>query len=98
MFFSENNLSLIVKLMKGDSEFRLKTKSTIQFSNENYVYKNIIPYYKDFLDNSVTFFDINQWTPCVYYVNSGQLEGKQIFKLLIWNKEIRFCLRLGRLL
>lgn len=64
---------IILKIMKGDENFRDLAKSTLMCSNEVYVYKTIVPCFKRYLkDNNVTFFNPdNWWTPKVYFADFG---------------------------
>lgn len=59
---------MIVKIMKGDQDFREATKSSTQCSNEVYVYKEVIPYYQKFLDASGSSLKAD-WTPKIYYAD-----------------------------
>ena len=61
---------MIVKIMKGDKNFRDATKSSTQCSNEVYIYKNVIPYYQKVvadLNASVK----TDWVPRVYFADYG---------------------------
>src|SRR5690349_19285521 len=64
---------MIVKIMKGDKNFREATKSFTQCSNEVYIYKNVIPYFKKFLATSGASFD-SEWVPKVYYSDYKQFD------------------------
>lgn len=57
---------MIVKIMKGDKDFRDATKSSTQCSNEVYIYKNVIPYYKKIIDESGSSIS-SEWVPRVYF-------------------------------
>ncbi|KAG5673216.1 hypothetical protein PVAND_003280 [Polypedilum vanderplanki] len=64
------NHKLIAKIMKGDNEFREKTNSSVQCSNEIYIYKNVIPYFKSLLKNiQITSFNPDHWVPRIYYAD-----------------------------
>lgn len=54
--------------MKGDKNFRDATKSSIQCSNEVYIYKQVLPYFEKFLalSGSSTKAD---WCPKIYYAD-----------------------------
>lgn len=69
--FSEKSHDIMVKIMKGDRNFRDKTKSTIQCSNEVYIYKKVIPYFKSFLNNAKVSLDEYQWVPKIYFSDFG---------------------------
>ncbi|CAG9808590.1 unnamed protein product [Chironomus riparius] len=61
---------IIVKIMKGDHDFREKTSSFLQCSNEIYSYRNVIPYFKKFItENPVTTFNPDKWVPRIYYAD-----------------------------
>lgn len=62
---------MIVKIMKGDKNFREATKSTTLCSNEIYIYKNVIPYFKKFIAESGASVD-SEWVPRVYYSDYKQ--------------------------
>lgn len=62
---------MIVKVMKGDVAFREHSKSEVQCSNEVYIYKTVIPYFKKYLGDSVTSFDTDDWIPRVYFSDKG---------------------------
>lgn len=54
--------------MKGDQDFRERTSSLLQSSNEIFTYKSVIPYFKEFLkENPVTTFNPDDWVPRIYY-------------------------------
>lgn len=57
---------MIVKIMKGDKDFRDATKSSTQCSNEVFIYKNVIPYFKKFLLESKSTLS-SDWVPRVYF-------------------------------
>lgn len=59
---------LMVKIMKGDANFRLKSKATIQSANEIYVYKNVIPCFTEYAKG--TDIDI-EWIAKVYFADFG---------------------------
>lgn len=70
LYFRIEHHDMIVKIMKGDGEFREKTNSLLQCSNEIYSYKNVIPYLKEFArKNSVTSFNPDNWVPKIYYAD-----------------------------
>lgn len=66
--FSDTLHKLIVKIMKGDKNFRDATKSSTQCSNEVYVYKEVIPYYQKFVADSGASLKAD-WAPRVYYAD-----------------------------
>lgn len=55
--------------MKGDENFRESTKSHLQFSNENYIYKIVIPAFKQFLKSSS--INLDDLIPRVYFCETG---------------------------
>jgi Ecdysteroid kinase-like family len=56
--------------MKGDEDFRKKTNSQTQFSNEIYIYQNVIPYFKNFLRNiPISTFNDDNWVPRIYFAD-----------------------------
>ena len=57
--------------MKGDIAFREVSKSDIQCSNEVYIYKTVIPFFKKYLGDSVTTFNTDDWIPRVYFADKG---------------------------
>lgn len=57
---------MIVKIMKGDQNFRDATKSSTQCSNEVYIYKNVIPYYQNFVKEAGASFS-SEWVPRAYF-------------------------------
>lgn len=59
---------MIVKIMKGDKDFRDATKSSTQCSNEVYIYKEVIPYYEKFLEASGSSLKAD-WTPKIYFAD-----------------------------
>jgi hypothetical protein len=61
---------LIAKIMKGDHEFREKTNSSVQCSNEIYIYKNVLPYFKRLAKStSVTTFNPDEWVPRIFFAD-----------------------------
>lgn len=78
MFLSSPHVhQVIVKIMKGDDNFRDLTKSTMMFTNEIHVYRDIIPFFKKQLkENNVTLFNPEDWwTPKVYFADYGVFDG-----------------------
>lgn len=67
---------VIVKILKGDENFRQLSKATLMCTNEVIVYRDIIPVFKKYLkDNDVTFFNPEDWwTPRIYYADYGVFE------------------------
>lgn len=60
--------------MKGDDNFRELAKSMLMCSNEIFIYKTVIPFFKKYLkDNDATLFNPNEWwTPRVYFADYGK--------------------------
>lgn len=71
IFYREKTHQMIVKIMKGDKNFRDATKSSIQCSNEVYIYKNVIPYFQKFITKSGESVD-SKWVPRVYFADYKQ--------------------------
>lgn len=71
--FRETLHNVILKIMKGDDNFRSLSKSIQMCSNEVHVYKEIIPFFKKYLkDNNATLFNPDDWwTPRVYFADTG---------------------------
>ncbi|CRL05479.1 CLUMA_CG018243, isoform A [Clunio marinus] len=76
----DNVLQMIVKIMKGDKNFRDSTNSSIQCSNEVYIYNKVIPYFKKFLSECKSSLS-SDWIPKVYF------SDYQIFPELSEGKE-----------
>lgn len=59
--------------MKGDDNFRELAKSMLMCSNEVFMYKTVIPFFKKYLkDNKAILFDPEEWwTPRVYFADHG---------------------------
>lgn len=67
--------------MKGDQEFREKTKAAVQCTNEIYMYKKVIPYFNDFLaKSSLSSIESYQWVPRIYFSDYAVFEGLSEFK------------------
>jgi thiamine kinase-like enzyme len=61
---------IFIKIMKENIEFREKTKSNVQCSNEIYIYQNVIPYFKNFLRNiPISTFNDDNWIPRIYFAD-----------------------------
>lgn len=60
--------------MKGDDNFRTLTKSLLLSSNEIFIYKTVVPFFKNYLkDSGATFFNPDEWwTPKVYFADTGK--------------------------
>lgn len=54
--------------MKGDKNFRDATNSSVQCSNEVYIYKHVIPYYQKVLSDSRATLK-GDWVPRVYFAD-----------------------------
>jgi hypothetical protein len=63
--------------MKGDEEFRTKTKAAIQCSNEIYIYKKVVPYFHSFLTKCGVspLSEAYQWVPRIYFADYKVFEG-----------------------
>uniref|UniRef100_A0A182N591 CHK kinase-like domain-containing protein n=1 Tax=Anopheles dirus TaxID=7168 RepID=A0A182N591_9DIPT len=61
-------LNLMVKVMKGSDEFRETSMAKTQFTNEIYIYTNVLPVFKQLLDCSGICAD---WCPKVLYGEAG---------------------------
>lgn len=72
--FRENTLNLIVKIMKGDENFRVKSKAFLQSANEVFAYKSIIPYFTEYASETG-----NRWTANIYFADFAiyPILGKQ---------------------
>lgn len=78
---------MIVKLMKGDENFRTTTKSQIQFSNENYIYSNVVPAFKNILKN--TEINLDNLIPRAYFAGSGSFPNlSDIFETVLAVKNV----------
>ncbi|CAO1439173.1 unnamed protein product [Diamesa serratosioi] len=62
---------MMVKIMKGDGNFREMTRSSIMCSNEVYIYNTVLPYFKTYLGDSVSTFSADDWCPRVYFADYG---------------------------
>uniref|UniRef100_U5EDP7 Putative juvenile hormone-inducible protein n=1 Tax=Corethrella appendiculata TaxID=1370023 RepID=U5EDP7_9DIPT len=69
------NYPIIVKIMKGDQAFRTKTKSNQQFTNEIYIYSDVIPAFHQLVQSSKSQINVDNWSPKVYYSNKGKFDG-----------------------
>lgn len=61
---------IVVKLMKGSVEFRTTSKSYTQFSNEVFIYTDVIKAYKKLLKNEnipKSAIDPDKWVPVLYF-------------------------------
>lgn len=67
---------IIVKLMKGDVNFRTGSKSYLQFANEVYIYARVLPRFQRLLEASVSSVRIESWVPKMYYGFFGAVSGK----------------------
>ncbi|XP_058821995.1 uncharacterized protein LOC131683753 [Topomyia yanbarensis] len=68
----EETLNLMVKVMKGDDSFRENCKAIIQFSNEIYIYSEVLPYFKQLLLSSGSLISGNEWCPRVVFAAAGK--------------------------
>ncbi|KAG5673217.1 hypothetical protein PVAND_003281 [Polypedilum vanderplanki] len=72
---SETVHQLIVKIMKGDQNLRAELNATALCMNEIKIYKDVIPYFKNFLkDSNVETFDCEKWVPKVYFADCKIVE------------------------
>lgn len=73
------NHKLIVKLMKGDNEFRQSCSANIQFGNEVYIYTTVLENFEKFINDcngNEQPFSMDTWIPTVYYGFCGQVPGE----------------------
>lgn len=62
---------MIVKIMKGDETFRKLSRSDMLCTNEVFIYKNVIPCFKNYVKDCDISFDPDKWAPKIYYADSG---------------------------
>ena len=66
---------MIVKIMKGDENFRNETNAAALCLNELHIYRDVIPYFQKFLvDINIKAFDPHQWVPKVYFADAKIIE------------------------
>lgn len=61
---------IVLKVMKGSSEFRTTSKSYTQFSNEVFVYTDVLKCYKKVLNDAdipKSVIDVDKWVPILYF-------------------------------
>jgi Ecdysteroid kinase-like family len=68
---------VVVKIMKGDENFRTLAKSELMCSNEVFIYKSVVPYFKKYLkDNNVTTLCADEWwTPRIFFADYDIFPG-----------------------
>ncbi|XP_073835721.1 uncharacterized protein [Musca autumnalis] len=67
---------LIAKFMRGDVEFRVSSKSYIQFANEIFIYSDVLPQYEVLLNElQITSLKITDLVPTCYKAAFGYIEG-----------------------
>ncbi|XP_055539204.1 uncharacterized protein LOC129726477 isoform X2 [Wyeomyia smithii] len=69
------NLTLLVKVMKGDETFRRESLGLILFPNEINVYGNIIPAFRELIADAEADIDTDTWCPRVYFAKQGNFSG-----------------------
>nr|XP_019565412.2 uncharacterized protein LOC109433439 [Aedes albopictus] len=67
-----SELSLLVKVMKGDDKFRRESLGLILFPNEINVYRNILPTFKELLASQGADIDATKWCPRIFFAEQGQ--------------------------
>ena len=70
---------MIVKLMIAQDEFREATQSDVQFSNEIFIYKEVLPAFEKILVGVGSEKSILKWCPRAYFAEFGVFEGNLIF-------------------
>lgn len=73
---SRRPVKLMVKMMKGDKEFREATKAFIQCRNEVYIYEEVIPCFRRFLEGYGSTINCDNWTPKIYKIHYGKIPGE----------------------
>ncbi|XP_052889176.1 uncharacterized protein LOC128297546 [Anopheles moucheti] len=63
-------LNLMVKVMKGSDEFRESSMGKTQFTNEIYIYTEVLPVFQELLDTTESGL-AGGWCPKVYYGEAG---------------------------
>ncbi|XP_044252006.1 uncharacterized protein [Drosophila takahashii] len=67
---------VLVKLMKGEKEFREQSNSYIQFANEVFAYAEILPAYEHLLRTSHLSSElVANWVPSCYFARFGLVRG-----------------------
>ncbi|XP_037961210.1 uncharacterized protein LOC119690262 [Teleopsis dalmanni] len=75
---SDNGLrdrQLMVKVMKGDTDFRESSKSYIQFANEIYIYAKVLPEFNKILKSVDINISVEDWVAHAYAAKFGFIEG-----------------------
>ncbi|XP_055539206.1 uncharacterized protein LOC129726478 isoform X2 [Wyeomyia smithii] len=68
----EETMSLMVKVMKGDDAFREHSKAKVQFSNEIFIYTEVLPQFTQLLLSSGSPIRGDSWCPRVLYGAAGK--------------------------
>lgn len=74
-FLSTTCHKLVVKLMKGDDNYRFASRSYVQFANEIYMYTQVLPQFEKLLRSSQSPLSLEDVTPRVFYGFFGQVAG-----------------------
>ncbi|XP_053694599.1 uncharacterized protein LOC128742295 isoform X2 [Sabethes cyaneus] len=68
----EESFNLMVKVMKGDDAFRERSKAIVQFSNEIFIYTEVLPQFTELLQSSGSSIKGDSWCPKVFYGAAGK--------------------------
>ncbi|XP_058452726.1 uncharacterized protein LOC131431180 [Malaya genurostris] len=71
----EQTFNFMVKVMKGDDQFRENCNAKVQFSNEIYIYTEVLSHFKQLLSNSGSDISGNEWCPRVLFGKAGKFPG-----------------------
>lgn len=66
-----SELSLLVKVMKGDDKFRRESLGLVLFPNEINVYRNVVPTFKKLLATQGADIDATKWCPRIFFAEQG---------------------------
>ncbi|XP_055639369.1 uncharacterized protein LOC129777235 [Toxorhynchites rutilus septentrionalis] len=69
------DLNILIKVMKGDEDFRRQSLGLILFPNEINVYRNILPAFKQLITDSKSSIEAGTWCPRIYYSEQGSFPG-----------------------
>ncbi|EAT48441.1 AAEL000505-PA [Aedes aegypti] len=69
----QKTINLMVKVMKGDVAFRESSLAKTQFTNEIYIYTNVIPAFTELLKSRECSIRGDTWCPRIFYGQAGKI-------------------------
>lgn len=74
---------LIIKVMKENEDFRIKSQSYVQFENEIFMYEKVLPFFKRYLQDKKITFNPDNWIPKTFVSTCLRQSNRSLETVLV---------------